>query len=93
MKLIELIKEFREARKWNNNSEASLVKSIVVESAELLEHFQFQEKEYDKELVCNELADILIYCHALCIKLDVTPEEIVSNKLIDVARRYPVVKD
>ncbi len=94
MNLSEKINAFRKKREWDLiDSEASLAKSIVIESAELLEHFQWTEKTFDKQAVCDELADVLMYSYALCDLLGVTAEEIVEHKMIDVARRYPEKND
>ncbi len=54
-----------------------------------MEHFQWNEKEFDTKKVQDELADVLMYAFALCIELGVTPKQIIEEKLIDVARRYP----
>ncbi|AME10008.1 hypothetical protein HMPREF1983_00862 [Gemella bergeri ATCC 700627] len=88
--LKDIITLFRKKRGWNDyNSEANFAKSISIEAAELLEHFQWDEKNFDKKEVQDELADVLIYSLAMCYHMKVEPKEIIKEKLIDVARRYP----
>lgn len=38
------------------------IKSIVIEAAELLECFQWDNEKYDLEHVKEELADVIVYC-------------------------------
>ena len=65
----ELIK-FQSERDWKRyHTPENLAKSISIEAAELLEHFQWQ-KEYDKNEVVDELADVLNYCFLMADALD-----------------------
>ena len=73
-KLIEEIKQFNEERDWNQfHSPENLAKSIAIESGELLECFQWNNN-YDKEEVCEKLADVFTYCIMMADKLNVDPE-------------------
>ncbi|WP_281170292.1 nucleotide pyrophosphohydrolase [Gemella cuniculi] len=91
--LKEIITTFRAKRNWESyDTESSLAKSIVIEAAELLEHFQWEENEFNKKAVCDELADVLIYSLSMCYHMNVDPKAIIEEKLIDVARRYPEKK-
>lgn len=84
----ELIK-FQTERDWKKfHTPENLAKSISIEAAELLEHFQWQ-KEYDKEEVIDELADVLNYCFLMADALDVDVKEIVLNKMKKNAIKYP----
>ena len=86
----DIIEKFRQKRNWDKfDSEASLAKSIVVESAELLEHFQWSENNFDKKAVSYEIADVLIYALTLCYHMNIDPKELIKEKLEDVAKRYP----
>lgn len=65
-KLRTMCKEFRTARGWGGADEhpATFAKDIVVEAAELLDHFVWNEEAslHDKKLrqeMCFELADVL----------------------------------
>lgn len=88
--LLDKIALFREKRDWHLHDTASnLSKSIVVEAAELLEHFQWSEEGFDKDKVEAELADVLMYALAMCLHLELDPQTIIEKKMLDVALRYP----
>ena len=90
--LIKEIKKFNEERDWNQfHSPENLAKSIAIESGELLECFQWNNN-YDKEEVCEELADVFTYCIQMAMKLEVDPKEIILKKLDKTRRKYPVDK-
>ena len=87
----ELIK-FQNERKWKKfHTPENLAKSISIESAELLEHFQWG-MEYDTNEVADELADVLIYCIYMADAMDFNIKEIISNKIAKNAIKYPVEK-
>ncbi len=92
----EIIKEldkFNKERDWNKfHSEENLAKSISIESGELLECFQWDNENYNKEEVCEELADVFTYCIQMAMKLNVDPKEIILNKLEKTKEKYPVEK-
>ena len=91
-KLIEAIREFNEERDWDQfHTPENLAKSISIEAGELLECFQW-DSNYDKNHLCEELADVLSYCIMLADRLDVDIEEIVLNKLEKTKKKYPVDK-
>ena len=87
----ELIK-FQEERDWKKfHTPENLAKSISIEAAELLEHFQWG-KDYDIDEVADELADVFNYCILMAIELDLDINEIVLNKMKKNAIKYPVEK-
>lgn len=91
-KLIQAIREFNEERDWDQfHTPENLAKSISIEAGELLECFQW-DSNYDKEHLCEELADVLSYCIMLADRLDADIEEIVLNKLEKTKKKYPVDK-
>jgi len=91
-KLIEALREFNEERDWDQiHTPENLAKSISIEAGELLECFQWND-DFDKEDLCEELADVISYCIMLADKLDVSIEEIVLNKLEKTKKKYPVEK-
>lgn len=91
-KLINEIRIFNKERDWDQfHTEENLAKSICIEAAELLECFQW-DSNYDREEVCEELADVLSYCIMLADKVDADIEEIVLNKLEKTKKKYPVDK-
>ena len=88
----EAVIKFTEERDWDQfHSPANLAKSIAIESGELLECFQWND-DYNKDNVCNELADVVNYSILLANKLDVNLEEIVMKKLKENAIKYPIHK-
>ncbi len=90
--LMKEIKQFNEERDWDQfHSPENLAKSISIEAGELLECFQW-DNNYDKEEVCDELADIFSYCIMMAEKLDVDPKEIIFKKLEKTKKKYPVDK-
>ena len=87
----ELIK-FQKERDWKKfHTPENLAKSISIEAAELLEHFQWG-KDYDIDEVADELADVFNYCILMAIELDLDINEIVLNKMKKNAIKYPVEK-
>ena len=88
----EIIK-FNKERDWDQfHTPANLAKSISIEANELLECFQWSDTDYNKEHVCEELADVVNYCIVMADKLDVDLEEIVLKKLEQNKKKYPVDK-
>ena len=91
----ELIKEidtFNKERDWDQfHSPENLAKSISIEAGELLECFQWNNN-YDKEEVCEELADVFTYCLMMADKLSVDPKDIILKKLDKTRKKYPVEK-
>ena len=89
---MEELKKFNEERDWNKfHSPENLAKSISIEAGELLECFQWNNN-YNKEEVCEELADVFTYCIQMAMKLNVSPEEIILKKLEKTKKKYPVEK-
>lgn len=90
---INRIRKFTEDRDWDQfHTPANIAKSIVIEAAELLECFQWNEEEYNLEHVKEELADVLVYCRNMldCLQLD--EDEIVNRKMDQNEKKYPVEK-
>ena len=87
----ELIK-FQTDRDWEQfHTPENLAKSISIEAAELLEHFQWNN-EFNKDEVVDELADVLNYCFLMADALDVDVKEIILNKMEKTAKKYPISK-
>ena len=88
--LTEAFRQFNEERDWDQfHTPDNLAKSISIEAAELLECFQWNN-DFDKEHLCEELADVLSYCIMLADRLDVDIEEILLDKLEKTKKKYPV---
>ena len=87
----EIIK-FQKERDWKKfHTPENLAKSISIEAAELLEHFQWG-KEYEVDEVAEELADVLIYSLYMADALDLDVKEIILDKMKKNAMKYPVEK-
>jgi len=90
--VIDKLIKFQEQRDWKKfHTPENLAKSISIEAAELLEHFQWG-KEYDSSEVADELADVLIYCIYMADAMDFDIEEIISDKIKKNTVKYPVLK-
>lgn len=90
--LIRDLKKFQKDRDWEKfHTPENLSKSISIEAAELLEHFQWQ-KEYDRDEVADELADVLIYCIYMAEAMDFDIRQIIHAKMKKNAVKYPVKK-
>lgn len=91
--LIKQIQQFNAERDWDQfHSPENLAKSISIEAGELLECFQWNGENYNKEEVCEELADVFTYCFQMAMKLGVDPLEIILKKLDKTRKKYPVEK-
>ena len=98
--LTEKIKKFRDDRDWmqfHNHKDMAL--SLVLEAAELLEHFQWktssESEKYvnqNKDEISDELADIGISLLELADNLDIDLSVAIQNKLQKNAQKYPVDK-
>ncbi len=91
--LLKRIDKFNKDRDWDKfHSPSNLAKSISIESGELLECFQWNDKEYNENNVKEELADILNYCLQLCLVLNIDPIVIINDKMDITEKKYPIDK-
>ena len=89
---IERIRKFRDERDWSQfHTPENLAKAINIEAGELLEHFLW-DNNYNKKEVCDELADVLVYCVHMADSLNVDIEEIINKKMDKNEKKYPVEK-
>ena len=94
------IRAFRDEREWMQfHDPKNLAISIVIEAAELLEHFQWKDKAQaerhaadNKEAIAEEIADVAIYLFELADNLDINLYEAIHAKLDRNAEKYPVEK-
>ena len=90
---IKRIQQFTSDRDWDQyHTPSNLAKSIAIEASELLECFQWNDTEFDKEHVCEELADVMNYCIQMADKLGVDLDEIINAKIDQNEKKYPVEK-
>ncbi|MGM7679134.1 nucleotide pyrophosphohydrolase [Microbacterium sp. A94] len=84
------LRAFVAERDWDQfHSPENLAKSISIESAELLELYQWGGAP-DHRRVEEELADVVTYCIHLAGKIGVDLDEIVMRKLESTRAKYPV---
>ena len=97
--ITNMIDDFSNQRDWSQfHSPKNLAVSISIEANELLECFQWDNPPADElikypqrlQKVKSELADVLNYTLRMCSILDLNPIEIVSQKLQENAKKYPV---
>ena len=95
--LRDKLRAFAEARDWDQfHSPKNLSMALMVEAAELMEHFQWLTEAQSAELlpdglqaVGEELADILLYLVRLSDKLVIDLREAALLKLEKNALKYP----
>lgn len=86
----KVIDDFVTERDWHQYHNAdNLAKSIVIEASELLECFQW-DCDYDLEHVCEELADVFIYCFQLSAYLKLNVKDIIVSKMQKNKQKYPI---
>lgn len=94
------IRHFAEERDWQQyHSPKNLAMALIVEAAELVEHFQWLSEAQSQSLppeklfqVGEELADIQIYLIRLADQLSVDLPDAVDKKIAANARKYPAEK-
>ncbi|MDO8351135.1 MAG: nucleotide pyrophosphohydrolase [Gallionella sp.] len=98
--LRDKLRVFADARDWDQfHSPKNLSMALMVEVAELMEHFQWLTEAQSGDLatqnkaaVAEELADILLYLVRLSDKLGVDLREAALHKLEKNAAKYPADK-
>lgn len=91
--VVNKIIEFRNSRGWGeSDNPENLAKSIIIEAAELLENYQWGLDNVDIINVKEELADVIIYSIAMAYDLGFDIEEIIEEKLVKNALKYPAKK-
>lgn len=87
------IRKFRTDRDWDQfHTPANLSKAISIEAGELLENFLWDEENYNREHVLEELADVMVYCVHMADCLGVDIAEIINSKMDKNEKKYPVEK-
>ena len=95
--LVEALRRFAGERDWEQfHSPKNLASALIVEAAELLEHFQWLTEdesralpEATREAVAGEMADVLLYLLQLADKLGVDLVPAAQRKLVINELRYP----
>ena len=98
--LLKKICAFRNERDWDQyHSPKNLSMALMVEVAELVEHFQWLTQEQSQNLtekqlaeVKDEIGDIMIYLTNLSEKLGIDPLKAAHAKIEKNKKKYPADK-
>lgn len=98
--LQQRLKQFAVERDWEQfHAPKNLAMALIVEAAELVEHFQWLTEQQSRELpadklqeVAFELADIFIYSLRLSERLGIDLLQTVNDKIAINEQKYPVDK-
>ena len=97
---VELFNRERDWVRYHNPRD--LAASVSIESAELLEIFQWKNDEElagvgqdpeVRERVKDEVADVAIYLFAMCTRMDIDLSTAIREKLKRNEKRFPVTGD
>src|SRR5579863_8776566 len=99
-KITQKIKKFRDERDWKQfHNPKDIALSLVLEAAEVLEHFQWKNgKEMDEYVAAHkgeigeELADVLYWVLLMAHDMDLDVFEALSKKIDKNEAKYPVEK-
>jgi len=91
------LRDFAKARDWDQfHSPKNLAMALIVEAAELVEHFQWLKQAESMEIagdkleaVRMELADIQIYLIRIADKLNIDLYDAVTRKIVINEQKYP----
>jgi len=98
--LRDALRAFTDARDWHAfHSPKNLATALSVESAELLEVFQWMNEADSRNLdaaakaaASEEIADVLLYLILLSDALGIDPVAAAERKMVANAQKYPVEK-
>ena len=82
--------KFRDDRDWSQfHTGENLAKSLIIEAGELLEVFQYSDKEKSVDNVKEELADVFMYAMLLADRYHLNIDEIINEKMDSNEKKYP----
>ncbi|MFA6306616.1 MAG: nucleotide pyrophosphohydrolase [Patescibacteria group bacterium] len=98
--LTKKVIKFRDERDWKQfHNPKDMAISLALEAAEVLEHFQWKNKQEmekyvktNKNEIADELADVLYWVLLMSHDLNINISLALPKKLIETARRYPIEK-
>jgi NTP pyrophosphatase (non-canonical NTP hydrolase) len=98
--LTKRIIKFRDERDWKQfHNPKDVALSMVLEAGEVMEHFQWKDKEeveeylkQNKNDVAEEIADVLYYVLLMSHDLNIDITEALDKKLTKNESRYPIEK-
>ena len=98
--LKQKLQHFVDERDWSQfHSPKNLAMAMIVEAAELVEHFQWNTEteshelsDEKRELVGHELADTFVYLLRIAQVLNIDLIEVTNKKIVLNAIKYPAHK-
>ncbi len=98
--LTERIQNFIKERDWNQfHNPKDLALSLVLESAEVMEHFQWKNNEemqeyikFHKNEIGEELSDVLYWVLLMSHDLDIDIKKAFEDKMLKNEAKYPIDK-
>lgn len=95
--IVDELIAFRDEREWSQfHNPKDLAVAISIESAELLEAFQWSGGDTSadgrEDKIKEELADVLIYCFYLADAVGIDPLEAIEEKINVNHGKYPAEK-
>tara|TARA_Y100001954_G_C15396466_1_gene400510 strand:+ start:74 stop:421 length:348 start_codon:yes stop_codon:yes gene_type:complete len=98
--LKKTVKSFVEEREWRQfHTPKNLSMSVAIESAELMELFQWLSKKDSEKAMSSgklrknaidEVADVFIYLIAFCNENDIDIKQAIDQKMKKNKKKYPV---
>lgn len=100
MELTKKIISFRDARDWKQfHNPKDIAISLVLEAGEVMEHFQWKNKEEmekyiisNKDDIAEELADVLYWILLMSNDLKIDISKALERKLDINEKKYPIEK-
>ena len=100
--LKEKIRKFCEERDWDQFHDAKeLAVALIIETAELLEHFRWKSDKEVKEMfddkvkkenIEDEMADVLYFLIRIAQRYDIDLSDALERKISKNEKKYPVDK-
>lgn len=100
--LKDKVQKFCEDRDWDQyHNPKELAVGLIIEAAELLEHFRFKSEQemhdliaspQKKEEISDEMADILYFLLRLAQKYNIDLSEALYQKMDKSEKKYPIEK-
>ena len=98
--LQKLVVKFRDARDWKRfHNPKDMALSLVLEAAEVLEHFQWKNGKVmnahvlkNKSKIGDELSDVLYWVFLMASDLKIDLPKVFVDKMKENDQKYPVAK-
>lgn len=95
--IYQMVKKFNDDRNWDQfHNGKDLTISLVLEASELLEIYQWSDKENEcldkKDKIQEELANVFLYAIQIAQHYNLNIDEIIKKKIKRNAEKYPVEK-